>query len=34
VEFIEEAQGAEVKPICFVDGSLVIPFVQHMGSAL
>jgi hypothetical protein len=31
---IEAAQDAEVKPICFFDGSLVISFVQHMDSAL
>jgi hypothetical protein len=30
VELIEAAQDAEVKPICFFDGSLVISFVQHM----
>jgi hypothetical protein len=34
VALIEAAQDAEVKPICFFDGSLVISFVQHMDSAL
>ncbi len=34
VELIEEAQDAEVRPVCFFDGSLVISFVEHMDSAL
>jgi hypothetical protein len=34
VALIEQARDAEVKPVCFFDGSLVISFVQHMDPTL
>ncbi|MFO7743078.1 MAG: DNA double-strand break repair nuclease NurA [Anaerolineae bacterium] len=34
VAFVEAAGDADVKPVCFFDGSFVISFVQHMAPAL